>query len=155
MEYFKQLLNPVSTQDGDRAANVAIDECDDLPSTLEEIRKAVRKLRNNKAPGIDNIPGKLIKHGGEALLVKLQSLFDEIWKISEDWQTSIIHPIYKKGDKLACENYRRISLLNAVYKIFTSIIKERLEPYAEEILGEYQAGFRRGRSTNDQLFMVR
>ncbi|RLU18394.1 hypothetical protein DMN91_008751 [Ooceraea biroi] len=90
--------------------------------------------------------------------VKRKQLFNEIWKtekIPEDWQASIIHPIHKKGDILACENYRGISLLNAAYKIFTSIVKERLEPYAEEILGEYQAGFRRGRSTSDQLFVVR
>lgn len=76
-------------------------------------------------------------------------------KIPEEWQTSVIHPIYKKGDKPVYENYRGMSLLNVTYKTFTNIVKERLEPYVEKILREYQAGFRRGRSTNDQLFVVK
>lgn len=125
------------------------------PPTLEEIKKVVRKLKDNKAPGIDNIPRELIKHGEEALLTKLHTLFGEIWqaeKIPEDWQASVIHPIYKKGDKATCENYRGISLLNVTYKIFTSIMKERLEPYAEEIFGEYQASEEAGRLATNYLW---
>lgn len=159
-DHFERLFIPDLTQRDDRPVNARSDECDNLEGlpTIMEIREAVQKLKNNKAPGIDNISAELIKHGGEALLIKLQLLFDEIWKtekIPEDWQASIIHPIYKKGDKLVCENYRGISLLNTAYKIFTSIVKERLEPYAEEILGDYEAGFKRSRSTSDQLFVVR
>lgn len=56
---------------------------------------------------------------------------------------------------MTCGNYTGIALLNSAYKVLTSNTKERLEPYAERILGEYQAGFRKGRSTNDQLFVMR
>jgi sorting nexin-29 len=45
--------------------------------------------------------------------------------------------------------------LNVCYKILTNILHKRLEPYAEEILVNYQCGFRRGRSTTDQLFILR
>lgn len=72
----------------------------------------------------------------------------------EEWQTSIICPIHKK-DKLICNNYRGISLLSTTYKVFTSILRDRLDQYTQEIIGEYQAGFRRGRSTLDPLFTVR
>jgi sorting nexin-29 len=73
----------------------------------------------------------------------------------KDWRKSIIFPIHKKGDKLKCANYRGIALLCTVFKVFTNIIRRRLEPYMERIVGEYQGGFRAGRSTTDQLFTVK
>lgn len=71
-----------------------------------------------------------------------------------EWQTSIIFLIHKKGDKLTCGNYRGISFLST-YKIFTAVIRAKLESLTENILGEYQAGFRPGRSTMDQLYTVK
>jgi sorting nexin-29 len=68
---------------------------------------------------------------------------------------AIICPVYKKGDKLNCSNYRGISLLSVVYKIFINTLARYLEAYTEEILEEYQCEFRKGRSTTDQIFMLR
>jgi len=67
---------------------------------------------------------------------------------------SIIVPMYKKGNKTDCSNYRGISLLPTMYKILSNILLSRLTPYAEEIIGDHQCGFRRSRSTNDHLFCV-
>jgi hypothetical protein len=50
-------------------------------------------------------------------------------------------PIYKKGDKTDCSNYRGISLFSTTYKILLSILLSRLTPYAEEIIGDHQSGF--------------
>jgi hypothetical protein len=62
-------------------------------------------------------------------------------KIPEDWERSIIYPIFKKGYKLTCNNYRGISLLSTAYKTLTRILKKRLDPHIEEIIGEYQSVF--------------
>ena len=72
-----------------------------------------------------------------------------------DWKKNIIVPIYKnKGDKLQCKNYRGISLLCAGYKILTTVIKNRLKKYTEHIIVEYQAGFKSGKSTTNQIFWL-
>ena len=68
---------------------------------------------------------------------------------------SIIVPIYKKGDKTNCSNYRGISLLPTTYKILSSILFSRLVPHAKEIIGDHQCGFRRNRSSIDHIYCIR
>lgn len=48
-----------------------------------------------------------------------------------------------------------ISLLNSSYKILSNILLTRLKPYGEEIIGEYKAGFRAGRSTVDPIHIIK
>jgi len=55
-------------------------------------------------------------------------------ELPEEWKESIIVPIYKKGNKTDCSNYRGISLLPTTYKILTNILLSKLIPYAEELL---------------------
>jgi hypothetical protein len=61
-------------------------------------------------------------------------------------------PIHIKGDKTDCSNYRGISLFSTSYKILSKILLCTLTPYADEIIGDHQCGFRRSRSTTDQIF---
>jgi sorting nexin-29 len=63
--------------------------------------------------------------------------------------------IQKKGDKLQCKGYRVISIICTGYKILTTVINNRLKRYTEYIIGEYQEGFRSGKSTTDQIFTVK
>ena len=65
---------------------------------------------------------------------------------------SITVPVYKKGDKTYCSNYRVISLLPTLHKVLSNILQSRLIPYAEEIIGDHHFGFQRNRSTTDHIF---
>jgi sorting nexin-29 len=117
-------------------------------------------LRNNKAPGIDLIPAELVKFAGQEYVKHLHQLIAKIWiteTIPEEWYLSIVCPIHKKGDVMVrvYSNYRRISLLCIAYKIFSNILFNRLSPCVEGIIGDYQCGFRQGRSTYDQIFTIR
>jgi len=76
-------------------------------------------------------------------------------QLSNQWKERIICPMYKKGDGLDCTNYRPITLLNVVYKIFAIILNKRLVDIIETELGDYQSGFRPNRSTVDNIFMIR
>ena len=67
----------------------------------------------------------------------------------------IICPVYKRGDRLNCTNYRPMTLLNVAYKIFTIILNQYLVDIIETELGDYQSGFRPIRSTTDNIFMIR
>jgi hypothetical protein len=126
--------------------------------TIEKVRNSLRTLKNNKTPGADNIPAELLKYGGNKVIKSIHDLATLVWekeKTPKDWRKSIIFPTHKKGDKLNCANYRGIALLCTVYKVFTNIIRRILEPYMERIVGEYQGGFKAGRSTTDQLFTAK
>ena len=92
------------------------------------------------------------------IVVEIHQIFTEVWdseSMSCDWNLGIIYPVYKKGDRLDCNNYRGITVLNTAYKIFSLILQDRLVPNVEEIVGNYQRGFRNGKSTTDQIFTMR
>jgi len=61
--------------------------------------------------------------------------------LREEWQESIIVPIYNKGDKTDCSNCTSISLLSTTYKILSDMLLSRLAPYAEKIIMDHQCGF--------------
>ena len=64
-------------------------------------------------------------------------------------------PIHKKDDKTECSKYRGISLLSTTYKILSHILLQRLTPHAQDIIVDHQCGFRRNRSTTDQILCIR
>jgi hypothetical protein len=88
----------------------------------------------------------------------IHELINSIWnkeKLPDQWKESIIIPVHKRGDKTECSNYRGISLLLTSYKILSNILLSRLSPYVDVVIGDHQCGFRRNRSTTDQIFCIR
>ena len=84
-------------------------------------------------------------------------LITRIWDreaIPGGWREALIVRVHKKGNTI-CGNYRGISLLITAYKMLSHILLRRLSPISENVLEEYQCGFRKGRSTSDQLFNIR
>jgi len=119
---------------------------------------AFEKLISHKSPGIDQIPAKLIKARNRRIRYKIHKLIISIWNkevLPEGRKESVIVPIYKKGDKTDCSNYRGITPLSITYKILSIILLSTLIPYAEDIIGDHQCGFRRYRSTTDNIFCIR
>jgi hypothetical protein len=112
----------------------------------------------HKSPGIDQIPSELIQAGGRIIRSGIHKLIIFIWnkeELPEEWKESISVPIYKKGDKRDCNNYRGTSLLSTTYKILSTVLLSRLSPYGEEIIEDHQCGFQRKRSTTDHIFSIR
>lgn len=160
-DYFRELLNSenVSYENDQEDPESRNDQETVEPTpTLEEIENVVKKLKNGKAAGEDGIPVELIKYGGRPMIKLLHNIIVKVWDLEimpKEWKEAVIIPIYKKGDKLECSNYRGISLLNCTYKILSTVILNRLREYGEQAIGEHQAGFMSGKSTTDQIFVMK
>jgi hypothetical protein len=66
----------------------------------------------------------------------------------------LLYQFTKKGDKIDCNNYCGIPLLSTSYKVLSNILLSRLGSYIDEIIGDHWYGFRRNRSTTDQIFCI-
>lgn len=155
--HFNELLNGHLTEEIE-APSFQEENAMLQPPSIEEIEKAIKRLKNNKASGADGIPAELLKHGGPTLHQAIHEVIVHVWdreEMPEDWRKGILCPVHKKGDITMCSNYRGITLLSTAYKIFSSILQQRIAPYAETIIGKYQCGFIPGKSTIDQIFTLR
>ncbi|XP_062709021.1 uncharacterized protein LOC134288373 [Aedes albopictus] len=148
-EYFEELLNGGNGRATDR---IRIDDDGQAvePPTLDEVKTAIRGLKNNNAAGKDELPVQFLKYDSEQLYQLLHRIILTIWEEEElpaSWLDVLICPPYKKGHRLECANYRGTTLLNSPYKILPGILFHRLRSIEESSVGQYQAGFREGRST--------
>jgi hypothetical protein len=88
----------------------------------------------------------------------LYPLFPDIWKeerFPKDWKEGIIVKIPKKGDYRNCNNWRGITLLAVISKVFTRIVLDRISGILETGIWKEQAGFRPNRSCIDQVNTLR
>lgn len=133
-------------------------ELDTEPS-IEELKEAIKALKSGKAPGSDGIPPELIKNAQSSLLQPIYGLLLRCWyegEVPRAMRDAKIITLYKnKGDRSDCNNYRGISLLSIVGKIFARVLLPRLQTVANRVYPEAQCGFRAGRSTIDMVFSIR
>ena len=128
--------------------------------TVEEVDKAIKLLRRGKAAGVDGAVNEILKYAGPEMTRSLWMLFNTLFEeeqVPQDWTRGLVVPICKDGDKHIVDTYRGITLLSVVGKLYTVILNTRLSQWCErnQILVDEQAGFREGRSTSDQLFILR
>ena len=130
-----------------------------LPQYPKEIYKLINKLKNKKSSGFDDFSPKFLKLCAPYISTPLANIFNA--SISKGiypdlLKTARVTPIYKKGAKSDPGNYRPISVLSQVNKVFEKILHKRLFKYLTKfkILYEYQFGFREGHSTTQALIEI-
>jgi hypothetical protein len=123
----------------------------------EEVFEATEALQFNKASGIDGTKNEMFKCGGEPMGAAVGKLMNwlrrnEFWPA--DWQQSVVQNLFKEGDKADQGNYRGISLISCLGKLYISLWARRLTKHVECRLDQAQGGFRPGRSTTDQILAL-
>ena len=75
--------------------------------------------------------------------------------VPEDWRSATTVPLYKsKGGRVECKNYRSISLLSMIGKIYVGILVERFRRVAGSLIDDEQGGFRAGSGCVDRIFTL-
>jgi len=126
---------------------------------LEEVSCAIRKLKSGKSCGHDFLPNEVVKQPQlVSLLHKLFQFCFDRKLVPDNWKKTIIVPIPKGASKdpHVPLNYRGISLLNCIAKMYSSIINSRIMNYCESnnIIVEEQNGFRPKRSCLEHIFSL-
>jgi hypothetical protein len=126
---------------------------------VAEIKSAIDYLKNNKAPGIDSIPGEIIKYCRDILAPPLAEVFNYIIDkrdFPDVWAEGLRSAIFKAGQSNKVENYRGITILPILEKIFEVCVYKRLG-FANEAfrkIDDANGGFLQGRRTSDNLFIL-
>ncbi len=119
--------------------------------TIDEINMVIDRLKNRKAPGIDEIPNEVLRSEPvKNCLHKFFQYYFDTGLLPSCWSNAIIKPIpkNKKSDPRVLLNYRGINLLSCIYKCYSSVINRRLLKYLENnnLICDEQNGFREKRS---------
>ncbi|UYV64507.1 hypothetical protein LAZ67_3001027 [Cordylochernes scorpioides] len=157
--FYNKLLSAETTIGSDLSTLSRIDPELYCEISITEITREISSLANEKACGADEIPNEALKTLPFEHLVTLKNIFNRIINSGSYpliWSKSIIHPIFKSGDRDNPSNYRGIALISNLSKLFTSILKSRLRNWIEgrSIIPENQAGFRKGYSCQDHIFTL-
>lgn len=135
-------------------------EIEEYKITEQDMDKAIARLKRRKAAGEDGIRNEAWINADKKTKEKLRSIIQKVYngaEIPEGWKEGWIFPIYKKGDRKKAENYRGITLMDTGYKIMAMIVEEKLRKETERlgILLETQAGFRKKRSSIDNIYILK
>ena len=127
---------------------------------MHELKQAI-KVSRDTSPCIDTVHYQLLKHLPDDSLLLLLDILNHIWltqDFSTSWKTAIIIPVPKPGKVLSDPgSYRHIALASCLCKTLERMVNSRLTWYLERhtVITEYQSGFRRCRSTVDNLVTLK
>ncbi|KAK3543034.1 hypothetical protein QTP70_008748 [Hemibagrus guttatus] len=154
-EYFEDLLSPTDTPSVEEPE--AEDSEVDSIITQAEVTEVVQQLLAGKAPGVDEIRPEYLKSLDVVGLSWLTHLCNIAWRsgtVPLDWATGVVIPLFKKGDRRVCSNYRGITLLSLPGKVYSRVLERRVRPLVESRIQEEQCGFRPSHGTLDQLYTL-
>ncbi|KAK4470008.1 hypothetical protein MN116_000037, partial [Schistosoma mekongi] len=159
VEHFQELLNTPAPLNPPVIKAAATDlPISTDPPTGKEIKMAIRQIKSGKSAGPDNIPAEALKTDIEATSKILHILFRKIWEeeqVPADWKEGYFIKIPKKVDLSNCENYRDITLLSVLGKVFNRVLLNRLKDPIDTQLRDQQAGFCKDRSCTDLIATLR
>ena len=126
--------------------------------TCEDVEAALKRLKRNKAAGVDGIRAEFVLDAAAILIGPLVQTFNQVLNsgVPAAWCTGLIHPIYKAGDRNDPGNYRGITVVVILAKLYAMVLEARATAWAEQMKcrAKGQAGFRKDFRTSDQVFII-
>ncbi len=124
-----------------------------------EVLKVIEQLSSTSGAGPDGIEPRYVKLASHILMYPLADLFNmslQSCELPAIWKHSRITPIYKGGDIIDPQNYRPISIISVIVKVFEKLIYNQISMYLENnnILSPFQSGFRPKYSTTSALLKL-
>ena len=115
------------------------------------IAKKIKKMKDNKSPGVDGIPPKLLKEIVEQISTLLAIFFNlslEEGIVPSERKEANITPLFKRGSKNKPENYRPVNLISVVCKLLETLIRDHMVEFLvkHKLINTYQHGFLKARS---------
>ena len=115
------------------------------------IANKIKKMKDNKSPGVDGIPPKLLKEIVEQISTPLAKLFNlslEEGIVPSEWKEANITPLFKKGSRNKPENYRPVNLTSVVCKLLERLIRDHMVEFLvkHNLINTSQHGFLKARS---------
>ena len=125
----------------------------------KEIKDTIKNLKNSNSSGHDHFSTRFIKLSAPILIPALEKIFNlaiSTGVYPNNLKVAKVTPIFKKGDPSSVNNYRPISILSTINKIFEKILYTRLTKYINDfqLLYKYQFGFRKNHSTEHALIEI-
>ena len=130
----------------------------DNPIRISEVNKVIKNLKNSKAAGPDLLLSEIIKYSSQVTVKAMTKLFNLIFQTGcypDSWNKAFIVTVFKSGDKEDPNNYRGISLVNTLAKIFSAVLNNRIMLYMKDKFSAVQFGFRPNHRTADSVFIVK
>ena len=128
----------------------------DLVSS-DTIFKEIVSLDTKKATHSNDVPTKIVKANAESFSIFTSNAFNESVissKLLSLLKLADVEPVHKKASRLEKTNYRPVSLLPNISKIFERCMHRQISEYFETVLSKFQCGFRKRYSTQDCLLAM-
>ena len=125
--------------------------------TIDEFMEALKHMKNGKCADSEGVVVEMIKHGSDLLHQTILSMFNEMLRtgvFDNSWSETVFRMLPKSGDLTKPGNWRPIAKLKILYKIFSRIIYQRLQPVLVRHQPWDQMGYMPGRGTDDAFFVA-
>ncbi|KAI3361768.1 hypothetical protein L3Q82_002111 [Scortum barcoo] len=153
---FEDLLNPTDLPSNEEA-EAGVSEVDSS-ITQAEVTEVVRKLlavaRRRGWMRSALSTSKSLDVVGLSWLTRLCNIAWRLGTVPLVWQTGVVVPLFKKGDRRVCSNYRGSHFSASPGKVYARVLERRIRPIVDPRIQEEQCGFRPGRGTLDQLYTL-
>ena len=164
LSYFRELMNKKYDNNFSDCEECKYLHCNNellnVDITAEDVQKAVKSLKLNKACSVDCITNEMIKASSGVILYMYVDIFNLVLKSGlypSIWRENLIKPIFKGGNAFDPSCYRGIAISSCLSKLFTRVLFNRLDKYLDsnDIISPEQAGFRKNMRTSDHILTLK